>query len=210
MFYLWFFECYVLLSRVPQTIQVDMKAIRIHDHGGIDKVVIDEIPAPVPKSNEVVVKIKAASLNHLDIRVRNGMRNFRVPLPLILGADGAGIVSDIGNEISDVKIGERVLISPSTSCGRCEQCLSGNDNLCPDYKILGEHCDGVHAEFVAARRENIFKLPENVSFTDAAASALVFITAYQMLVDKAKIKPMDDVLILGAGSGVGTCSHTNR
>lgn len=185
---------------------VNVHAIRIHEHGGIDKVVVDEIHAPVPKSDEVLVKIKSTSVNHLDIWVRNGFRNVRLPLPLILGSDGAGTIADIGNEIYDLKIGERVLISPSTSCGRCEQCLNGKDNLCADYKILGEHCDGVDAELVTSKRENIFKLPDNVSFEDAAASALVFITAYQMLVDKAKIQPGDDVLVLGAGSGVGTAA----
>jgi len=184
----------------------NMKAIRIHEHGGIDKVVIDEIPAPVPKSNEVVVKIKATSVNHLDIWVRNGFRNITLPLPLIFGSDGAGTIASVGDEVSDVKIGDRVLISPSTSCGRCEQCLNGNDNLCAEYKILGEHCDGVDAELVVVNRENIFKLPDDVSFEDAAASALVFITAYQMLVDKAKIQPLDDILIWGASSGVGSAA----
>lgn len=183
-----------------------MNAIRIHEHGGIDKVIIDEIPAPVPKPTEVIVKIRATSVNHLDIWVRNGFGNLALPLPMILGSDGAGIISEVGSEITDLRIGDRVLISPSRSCGVCEQCLSGRDNNCANYKILGEHCDGTDAEFVAVRRENIFKLPDNVSFEDAAASALVFITAYQMLVDKARIQPMEDVLVLGAGSGVGTAA----
>ena len=183
-----------------------MKSIRIHEHGGIDKVVIDEISAPIPKSNEVIVKIKATSVNHLDIWVRNGLRNVQVPFPLILGSDGAGTISDVGSQISDLKVGDRVLISPATSCGRCEQCLNGRDNLCADYKILGEHCDGVDAELVAVKRENIFKLPDNVTFEAAAASALVFMTAYQMLVDKANIQQMETVLVLGAGSGVGTAA----
>lgn len=183
-----------------------MKAIRIHEHGGIDKVVIDEIPAPVPKSSEVIVRIRATSINHLDIWVRKGFANLTLPLPMILGSDGAGIISEVGSEVTDLKIGDRVLISPSRSCGVCEQCLTGDDNLCAKYKILGEHCDGTDVELVAAKRENIFKLPDNVSFEDAAASALVFITAYQMLVDKAKIQPMETVLIHGAGSGVGTAA----
>jgi NADPH:quinone reductase-like Zn-dependent oxidoreductase len=183
-----------------------VKSIRIHEHGGIDKVVIDEIPAPVPKSNEVIVKIRATSINHLDIWTRKGFGNLALPLPMILGSDGAGIISGLGTEVSDLKVGDRVLISPSQSCGICEECLSGRDNLCANYEILGEHCDGTDAEFAAVKRENIFKLPDNVSFEDAAASALVFITAYQMLVDKAKIRPMETALILGAGSGVGTAA----
>ncbi len=183
-----------------------MKAVRIHEHGGIDKVIIDEISVPGPKANEAVVKIKATSVNRLDIWVRKGFANLKLPLPMILGSDGSGTISEIGSEITDLKVGDRVLISPSCSCGKCEQCLSGNDNLCANYKILGEHCDGTDAEFVSVKRENIFKIPEPVSFEDAAASSLVFITAYQMLVDKARIQPFEDVLILGASSGVGTAA----
>lgn len=183
-----------------------MKAIRVHEHGGIDKLVIDELSAPAPKSNEAVVRVKATSINHLDIWARSGLRNMNFPLPLILGSDGAGTITEIGSEITELKVGDRVLISPATSCGRCERCLRGEDNLCHEYKILGEHQDGTDAEFVAAKRENILKLPDDISFEDAAASALVFMTAYQMLVDKAKVQPMEEVLILGASSGVGSAA----
>ena len=183
-----------------------MKAIRIHEHGGIDKVVIDEIPAPVPEPNEVIVKIRATSVNHLDIWVRRGFGNLKLPLPMILGSDGAGTISELGAAVNDLKVGDRVLISPSQSCGICEECMSGRDNFCANYRILGEHCNGTDAEFTAVNRGNIFRLPDRVSFEDAAASALVFITAYQMLVDKAKIRPMETVLILGAASGVGTAA----
>ncbi|HEY9164894.1 MAG TPA: zinc-binding dehydrogenase [Candidatus Kryptonia bacterium] len=183
-----------------------MKAIRVHEHGGVDRVLIDEIPTPHPKSDEVIVRIKATSVNHLDIWVRNGMKNLKLPLPIILGSDGAGVVEEIGHDIDDINTGDRVLISPQRSCGLCEDCLNGRDNLCREFKILGEHCDGTDAELVAVKRENLLKLPETVSFDDAAASALVFITAYQMLVDKARVRPMETVLVLGAGSGVGTAA----
>lgn len=183
-----------------------MKSLRVHEHGGTEKIVIDEIPGPAPKANEAVVKIAATSVNHLDIWVRGGMRNVSLPLPMVLGSDGAGIVAEVGNDITDLKVGDRVLISPGTSCGRCEECLSGHDNLCREYKILGEHCDGTDAELVAARRDNIVKLPDGVSFNDAAASSLVFITAYQMLVEKAKVQPLEEVLVMGASSGVGTAA----
>lgn len=183
-----------------------MKAIRVHEHGGIDKLVIDTLPAPAPRPNEVVVKIKATSINHLDIWVRAGISGVRFPLPIVLGSDGAGIITEIGGEVTDLRVGDRVLISPATSCGTCEECVSGRDNLCRQYKILGEDSDGVDCELVSVRRDYVFKLPDNVSFEDAAASALVFITAYQMLVDKANIQPLEDVLVMGAGSGVGTAA----
>lgn len=181
-----------------------MKALRLHQHGGTDKLSIDDIPAPLPRPNEATVKIAATSINHLDLWVRGGMRNVSLPLPMILGSDGTGVIAEVGIGITDLKPGDRVLISPGTSCGKCNQCLSGHDNLCREYKILGEHCDGTDAELVAARRDNIVKLPDNVTFEDAAASSLVFMTAYQMLVEKARVAPLEDVLVMGAGSGVGT------
>ena len=168
--------------------------------------VIDEVALPKAKSTEVVVKVHTTSVNHLDIWVRNGFSNIQLPLPMILGSDGAGTIAEVGNEIDDLKPGDRVLISPARSCGKCKECRNGRDNYCLEYKILGEHCDGTDAEYVAAKREDIFRLPDNVTFEDAAASALVFITAYQMLVEKARIQPMESVLILGAGSGVGTAA----
>ncbi len=183
-----------------------MKAIRIHENGGPEKVLIDDIPAPVLRPNEVLVKIAATSLNHLDLWVRDGMRNLRLPLPMILGSDGAGTIAEVGSDVDDFEPGNRVLIAPGTSCGKCEQCRAGHDNLCREYKILGEHCDGTDAELVAVRRDNILSLPDGVPFEDAAASSLVFITAYQMLVEKAKVAPFEDVLVMGASSGVGTAA----
>lgn len=181
-----------------------MKAIRIHEHGGTDRILIDDIHAPVLKPDEAVIRIAATSVNHLDLWVRGGMSNLRLPLPMVLGSDGAGTVAEVGSEIFDLKPGDRVLISPGKACGKCDKCLSGHDNLCHEYKILGEHCDGTDAELVAARRDNIIKLPDDVPFEDAAASSLVFITAYQMLVEKARVQPMEDVLVMGASSGIGT------
>lgn len=183
-----------------------MKAIRIHEHGGPDKVLIDDIPAPVPQANEAVVKIAATSLNHLDLWVRAGLRDLKLPLPMILGSDGAGTIAELGNGVDDLKPGDRVIIAPGRSCGKCEKCLGGHDNLCREYRILGEHCDGTDAQLVAARRDNIFRLPDRVSFEDAAASSLVFITAFQMLVEKAKVQPSEEVLVMGASSGVGTAA----
>ena len=179
-----------------------IKAVRVHEHGGIDKVVIDDLPDPSPEPDGAVVEIKATSLNHLDIWVRNGIRG--VPLPITLGSDGAGYVREVGKNVTDLHPGDRVLVSPSTSCGKCDACAAGTDTLCSEYKILGEHCNGTDAELISVKRSNLFKLPDEVTFRDAASLALVFITAYQMLVDKARIQNGESVLVLGAGSGVGT------
>ncbi len=183
-----------------------MKAIRIHEHGGTDRVIVDEMAAPSPGARQVLVRIKATSINHLDIWVRYGLPNLNPPLPMILGSDGAGIVAEIGSEIADLKVGDRVLVSPGKSCGVCRDCMSGHDNLCRSYQILGEHCDGTDAEYVSINRQDVIKLPESVAFLDAAASSLVFVTAYQMLVEKANVQPFEDVLVLGASSGVGTAA----
>ncbi|MGC8594777.1 MAG: zinc-binding dehydrogenase [Candidatus Kryptoniota bacterium] len=181
-------------------------AIRVHEHGDIGKLKIDRVPIGNLHGTDIVVSVKYASINHLDLWVRRGLPGVRFSLPLILGSDGAGIVEEVGSEVTDIKKGDRVLIAPGRSCGKCEMCLSGRDNLCREYKILGEHCDGVDAELLTVPRAGIIKLPDSVSLEEAAASALVFMTAYQMLVEKATVQPGEKVLVLGASSGVGSAA----
>ena len=181
-----------------------MKCVRIHEHGGVDKLQIEEIGKPSIGPSDVLVRVKATSINHLDLWVRQGLPGVKFPLPMIPGVDAAGMVDVAGELVQHVKTGDRVVVAQGISCGVCKHCLNGNDNLCKDYQLIGEHRDGADAEFIAVPGRNVIKLPDAVSFESAAASALVFLTAWQMLVDKARVEPGDDVLIVGASSGVGT------
>ena len=181
-----------------------MKCVRIYEHGGVDKLVFDEVDVPPVGPMDVLVRVKATSINHLDLWVRQGLPGVKFPLPLIPGIDAAGIVEDVGTSVYHLKAGDRVVVAQGISCGHCKHCLDGNDNLCKEYRLIGEHRDGADAEYIVVPSRNIVRLPESVSFEAAAAAALVFLTAWQMLVDKAKVRQTEDVLIIGASSGVGS------
>jgi 2-desacetyl-2-hydroxyethyl bacteriochlorophyllide A dehydrogenase len=183
-----------------------MKCVRIHEHGSVERLVFDDVPTPSIGSNDVLIRVKATSMNHLDIWVRQGLPGVKFPLPLIPGVDAAGVVEELGGEVRHVSVGDRVVVAQGISCGHCKACLNGDDNLCKDYRLIGEHRDGADAEFLAVPGRNILKLSDSVSFESAAASALVFLTAWQMLVNKAKVQPGDDVLVVGASSGVGSAA----
>lgn len=181
-----------------------MYAVRIHEHGGLDKLIYEEIPTPKPAGDEVLINIRATSLNHLDLWVRKGLPGVKFPLPIIPGVDAAGVVVDKGEAVRHVNTGDRVVVAQGISCGHCAYCLNGEDNLCKDYRLIGEHRDGADAEYISVPGRNVIALGSKVSFEEAAAGALVFLTAWQMLVDKAKVKPGEDVLVIGASSGVGS------
>ncbi|MCC7430022.1 zinc-binding dehydrogenase [bacterium] len=181
-----------------------MKAIRIHKHGGTEVLSVDEIPLPNVEDDKILVKIKATSLNHLDLWVRKGMPGLPITFPRILGCDGSGTVEKVGKLVTGFSEGERVLLQPGISCGFCSFCLCGEDHYCKNYKISGEHCDGFNAEFVNVPPQNLVKIPASMTFEEAAAIPLVFQTSYEMLVRKAKIKAGETVLVLGAGSGIGS------
>jgi 2-desacetyl-2-hydroxyethyl bacteriochlorophyllide A dehydrogenase len=181
-----------------------MRCVRIHEHGGVDKLLLEEVPTPTIGPNDVLVRVKATSVNHLDLWVRQGLPGVRFPLPMIPGVDAAGIAEGVGEAVRHVRIGDRVVVAQGISCGHCKQCLNGNENLCKEYRLIGEHRDGADAEYIAVPGRNILKLPDSVTFEKAAAAALVFLTAWQMLVDKARVQPAEDVLIVGASSGVGS------
>lgn len=181
-----------------------MFCVRIHEHGGLDKLVFEEVRTPVAGPNEVLVRVKATSLNHLDLWVRRGLPGVRFPLPIIPGVDAAGVVQETGPGVTHVAPGDRVVVAQGISCGHCVHCLNGDDNVCKDYKLLGEHRDGADAEFLSVPARNVMKLPDAVSFESAAAGALVFLTAWQMLVDRAQVRPGEVVLVIGASSGVGS------
>jgi NADPH:quinone reductase-like Zn-dependent oxidoreductase len=181
-----------------------MKAIRFHSFGGPDVLQFEETPEPVLGASEVLVNLKAAALNHLDVFVRRGEREKNIPLPHIPGSDGAGIVAAVGREVALVKPGDRVLLCPGISCGLCDHCRSGRENLCASYHVLGTKEDGTYAEFVKLPSANVIPIPDGMGFREAAAVPLVFMTAWHMLVSLAELRPGQIALIHGARSGVGS------
>lgn len=183
-----------------------MKAIVFHEHGPFENIQIADVPKPEIKPNEVLVEVKAAALNRLDLWVLAGWPGLNLKLPHVMGSDGAGVVAKIGSNVTDFALGDRVAINPSLSCGVCEFCMSGHDNLCDRFAILGEHVDGFFAEFTAVPARNLVKMPDHASFADAAAASLVFVTAWHSLITRANLKAGESVLIVGAGGGVNTAS----
>ncbi|MGQ9733538.1 MAG: zinc-binding dehydrogenase [Candidatus Bipolaricaulia bacterium] len=181
-----------------------MKAVVFHEHGDPSVLRYEEVPEPVIGPEEVLIRVKATSVNFLDIWVRRGLPG--IGLPHISGADVAGIVERVGEGVEGVKIGQRAIANPNLSCGRCEYCLAGEDSLCIHYKILGEQADGGYAEFVKVPARNVIPLPEHVPFEEAAAATLVFMTAWRALITRAELRPGEDILILGAGGGVATAA----
>ena len=180
-----------------------MKAIVFHEQGGIDKLRYEEVPVPVIEPSEVLVKVKACTVNHLDIRARRDRPEVQ-PFPHILGSDIAGDVAEVGSEVHNVAVGDRVVLSPCIPCGRCADCLNGDENLCDFQEILGFQTNGGYAEYVKVPAQNVIPISSNLSYHDAAALPIAYLTAWHMLVTRAQIHPGDDVLILSAGSGVGS------
>jgi NADPH:quinone reductase-like Zn-dependent oxidoreductase len=176
-----------------------MKAIRFHEHGGPEVLRYEDVPDPQIGPGEVLVRVRACALNHLDLWNRKGV--VRLPLPHISGADVAGEI----HQSSDPQLapGLRVMLQPGLSCGRCAACLEGRDNECVRYDVLGSQSDGGYAEFVRVPVVNVIPLPDTIGFVEAAAFPLTFLTAWHMLQTRARIRAGEDVLVLGAGSGVG-------
>src|SRR5258707_8420840 len=183
-----------------------MKAIVFEKHGGPEVLKYTEAPEPQLGARDVLVCVKACALNHLDLWVRGGLPGVSIPLPHIPGSDIAGEVAKVGPEVKRVSVGQRVLLAPAVSCGRCAACMAGQDNKCREFSNLGYILDGGCAEFVRCPEVNCFPYPENLSFEEAAAVPLVFQTAWHMLVGRAQLAPGEDVLVLGAGSGVGSAA----
>src|ERR1700733_9340771 len=159
-----------------------MKAVRIHAHGGTEVLLVEDIAEPKIKANEVLVRVRACALNHLDLFVRAGIPGMRFPMPRILGSDIAGEVVAVGELCQRVEPGWRVLLSPGLSCRQCPQCLAGNDNLCRRYTVFGYGRDGGNCELLAAPEYSAVRIPDEMTFVDAAAVPLVFLTAWHMLV----------------------------
>lgn len=181
-----------------------MKAVVFKQHGGPEVLEYADAPDPAIAANEVLVEVKACSLNHLDIWARGGLPGIKIPLPHILGNDIAGVVREVGALVSWVQAGDEVMLQPGVSCGHCNECLAGRDNLCRDYDIIGYRRPGGYAQFVAAPAVNVIPKPKDLSWEEAAALPLVTVTAWHMLVTRALVQPGEDVLIHAAGSGVGS------
>jgi NADPH:quinone reductase-like Zn-dependent oxidoreductase len=183
-----------------------MKAVRFHEHGGPEVLRYEDAPEPKIQANEVLVKVKACALNHLDIWLRVGVRRWTLPMPRIVGSDISGEVAEVGALVTRVKLGDRVLLCPGISCGQCEACFKGLDSACRSYTLFGVMVDGGYAEYVKSPEVNVVPIPGDLSFDEAAAVPLVFITAWHMLFTRAGLKAGEDVLVIGAGSGVGTAA----
>ena len=184
-----------------------MKAVRIHAHGGIEQLRYEDAPEPeLSAPDEVIVRLKNAGVNHVDIWNRLGEAAIPIPLPHILGADGAGIVVAVGPEARMIKRGDAVCLYPFTGCGQCEFCLTDRDFMCIHVIALGQRLEGTYAEYVKLPAENCFPIPAGLSFAEAAAFPLVFLTVWRMLITNAKLTPGETILILGIGGGVASAA----
>lgn len=185
---------------------MSMYAVRVHEYGDPDVLHYERVPRPIPRADEVLIRVRACALNHLDLWNRKGLPRPALQLPRVLGSDIAGEVAAVGGLVDDLDVGAQVMVNPGVSCGRCEACLRGADNKCARYEIVGMARDGGYAQYVAVPRINVVSKPENLSFVEAAAVPLVFVTAWHMLMGRARLEPDETVLVWGAGSGVGSAA----
>ena len=178
-----------------------MKAVRIHQFGGPEVLTYEDVPDPQPRKDQVLVRVKACSLNHLDLWVRKGLPG--VKLPHILGSDIAGEIVEIGEYVTGFRTGQRVIVAPMHFCGHCEKCLAGSQNHCREFTVLGNAVDGGNCELIAVPGASVIPIPEALDFNQAASVPLVFVTAWHMLLGLAGVRPGQTVLVLGGSSGVG-------
>ena len=183
-----------------------MKAIRIHEHGTENVLKYENIKEPECGLNQVKVKIYASSVNHLDLWIRKGIPGVKIPLPMILGSDGSGRIVEVGENVKGYKVDDDVIIQPGAFCGDCKNCNKGKENYCHQYGILGEHYNGIQAEYVVLNPVNIYPKPYCLNYNEAASMPLTFMTAYEMLVKRAKLQKNETVLIYGGSSGVGSAA----
>ena len=178
-----------------------MKAVRIHEFGGPEGLRYEDVADPQFRKDQVLVRVKACAMNHLDIWVRKGLPG--VKLPHILGSDIAGEIAEVGEYVTGFKVGQRVLLAPMHFCNRCAKCSAGLQNQCREFTVLGNLVDGGNCELIATPAVNVIPIPDSLDFNQAASVPLVFLTAWHMLVGRAGVRPGQTVLVLGANSGVG-------
>lgn len=180
-------------------------------HGGLDRLELADVPKPtLSRPDDVLIGLRAAALNHLDLWTLRGLPGLTLQFPHTLGGDGAGAIVEVGTEVTDLRAGDRVLFNPGISCYRCEYCLAGEHSLCTSYRLLGEHVPGTLAEFVILPRQNVARIPDPpdgpVTWPEAAAFSLVTLTAWRMIVTQARVRPGEHVLIWGIGGGVSSAA----
>ncbi len=183
-----------------------MKAAFFREHGGPERIEYGELPEPVPGPGQVRMKVRAGALNHLDIFVRNGIPGIPQALPHVMGSDGAGVIESTGPGVTRVKPGDEVVLNPGIHCGECEFCMRGEHSLCVAFRLIGEHIAGTYAEYVIAPAVNAYPKPAELTWEEAAAFPLTFLTAWRMLVTKARAVPGESLLIIGIGGGVAVAA----
>ena len=184
----------------------NMNCIVVREHGGFDRLLHEERPVPAPAPGQVLVRTRAIGLNHLDTWVRRGVPGHTFPLPIVPGSDAAGVIAGLGAGVQGLREGDEVVVLPGVSCGTCEACLSGVDQLCRNYHILGESCDGTSAQYFCVPAANVAAKPAGLSFVEGAAISLVFLTAWNMLVRRAELRAGETVLVHAGLSGVGAAA----
>ncbi|MDH5643013.1 MAG: zinc-binding dehydrogenase [Gemmatimonadota bacterium] len=188
-----------------------MRALTLRGHGDLSMLEVADVPKPdLSGPGSVVVKLHSAALNHLDLWTVRGLPGLELDFPHVIGGDGAGVIEEIGDKVKNVKPGDRVMINPGVSCYDCDWCESGEHSLCPSYRLLGEHLPGTLAEYIVLPHQNVTVIPDTpeghdpISFNEAAAYSLVTLTAWRMLMTRAKVKTGETVLIWGVGGGVSS------
>jgi len=181
-----------------------MKAIRFHEFGGPEVLKFEDVTEPQLRKDQVLIRVKACALNHLDLWVRKGLPG--VKLPHINGSDISGTIEQVGEYITDLKVGQRVLLAPMVWCGNCAACADGRQNMCRHFTVIGNLVDGGNCELIAVPRVNVIPIPDSLTYDEAASVPLVFLTAWHMLVGRANLRPGEFVLVLGGGSGVGSAA----
>jgi NADPH:quinone reductase-like Zn-dependent oxidoreductase len=192
-------------ARVARTLP-PMRAVTLRSHGGPEVLTVEDLPEPEPQPGEVRIRVEAVAMNHVDLWVRRGLPHLKLGYPFLLGADVSGVVDAVGVGVSGWKAGDAVVVNPGHSCGRCRECLSGRDNYCAKFQLMGEDRPGGYAEKICVPQTNLVARPAGLDPVVAAAAPVTFLTAWQMLCRKAPLEPGMTVLIMAAGSGVGTAA----
>lgn len=182
-----------------------MRAALFHEHGGPEVVRVEEVPTPVPGPAEVLIRVRAAAMNHLDLWVRRGLP-IETTMPHIGGSDFAGVIEELGESVEGLSLGDHVVVNPALWCGRCRSCLQGEESMCERFRLLGEHTNGGFAEFAVAPAANVYRLPRSYPFELAAALPVSYQTAWRALLTRARLRAGEEVLILGASGGTAAAA----